>query len=476
ILGESPVRTGGFPPKLGRDGAVGGGGKVFSTPGILALLTAACLLPVQGQTRPDPFGEEVVVVRARHIETVSRGVINDGLIVIRNGKITAVGTDAKIPPGARILQADTVMPGIVGAYSQIGISAPAAQAGPALPQRFAGRGGAGGGQRPVSNPHYRVKDELYPFDENYARLLRAGVTTLALAPEGRGIAGQGALVRLQAETAEKMPLIPDGPLTIHFAPNTQTMDLIRTTFDGARPRTGGGPGGGPGGVGGRPMPPAEAEDPEEGPEEDDMQGRRGQRPPTGRPQGPANLITGSADVRREPVLRAVQGTLPTIFTCGDSASVTYLMPLLQAYTTLKPVYVLSSPETYRIADLLGQKKANIVFPAALNLEPLTVNRINVPAILTKAGAKVALRPQADTPEGYQNLRYQVGELVKYGMDRTAALRAITLAPAEMLGLGDRVGSIDTGRDANLILLDGDPFVSTTRIRSVLLEGKTVYEE
>src|SRR5262249_43520558 len=131
---------------------------------------------------------------------------------------------------------------------------------------------------------------------------------------------------------------------------------------------------------------------------------------------------------------------------------------------------------YKVAKPLGEKKASVVLLAELTNEPLTVNRLNLPAILAKAGAKIALRPPNDSPEGYQVLRYQVGELIKSGLDRDAALRSITLAPAEMLGLASRIGSIETGRDANLILLDGDPFQPTSRIRTVLLEGKIAYEE
>ncbi len=428
------------------------------------LLSAVCALPALAQARPDPFGEEVIAIRARHIETVSKGVINDGIVVIRNGKITAVGPDAKIPPGARILIADTVMPGIVGAYSQIGLS-------PAPP--------AIGAARAVANPHYKVQDELYPFDENYARLARYGVTTLALIPGGRGIAGQGAIVRTQSDSIEKMPLVPNSPLSVNFAPNTQTIDLIRQTFDGGpvRPAGTGVPGGGRFPGRGGPPPPQESQADTPNPTPDDTAAQRQrQRPAQGRPTGGFAPVTGSLEARREPIQRALQGTIPTFITCPDPISVVSLQTLLQPYDTLKPVYILATGENNRVAALLGGKKASVVMFAVISLEPLTVNRINMPAILAKAGAKVALRPLADSPEGYQTLRFQVGELIRGGLDRDTALKSITLAPAEMLGLSDRLGSIETGRDANLILLDGDPFLPTSRIRTVLLEGKTVYEE
>jgi len=69
----------------------------------------------------------------------------------------------------------------------------------------------------------------------------------------------------------------------------------------------------------------------------------------------------------------------------------------------------------------------------------------------------------------------MGQLVKAGLDPDIALSAITLAPARMLGIASRVGSIAAGRDANILLLDGGPFEPTTRIRKVLLEGKVAYD-
>ncbi len=69
----------------------------------------------------------------------------------------------------------------------------------------------------------------------------------------------------------------------------------------------------------------------------------------------------------------------------------------------------------------------------------------------------------------------MGELVRAGLDRDTALRAVTLSPAEMLGLDYRLGSLQPGRDANLVILDGDVFDARAGIQRVLIEGKTVYD-
>lgn len=417
----------------------------------------------------DPFGEEVVAIRAKHIETISKGVIENGVILVRNGKIAAIGKDVKIPVGATILIADTVMPGLVGVDSRIGLTGGLAADPAPGPVRGGGAGQFAGAARGVANPHFRVADELYPFDANYARLARAGVTTLALSPSGSAISGQGAVIRPVGDTVEAMTVVPGALLSVSFAANTQTIDLIRSTFEGVRPQ--------PDlnlDDGSDPFAPPFSAQNEASDAGDDTQGRR-QRPGGRGTPGAAGPATGNAEERRAPVLKAFNGTIPTFINCPDDASVSYALPLFQAFATLKPVYILNAPDSYRIAYALGAKKASVILSAALVLEPLTTNRINLPAILSKAGAKIACRPPTDDVEGYRGLRFKMGELVKYGLDREVALRAITLTPAEMLGVSDRVGSLDVGRDGNLLLLTGDPLEAGSRLTRVLLEGKVVYE-
>lgn len=225
-------------------------------------------------------------------------------------------------------------------------------------------------------------------------------------------------------------------------------------------------------VGGPPSP----QRPHSAPPESGEAQIRGQRR---RQQGaaPRPAVTNApADVRRAPVARAILGETSTLVSCPDAASVLYLLPLLQPYGTMKPAFVISSADAYQVTGALGAIKADVVLLAALMLEPLTRNRLNMAAIFAKAGARVSLRPAEDSPEGYATLRFQLAELVRHGLDRDTALRSITLSPAEMLGISDRTGSIDIGRDGNLLLLDADPLDAGARVRTVLLEGRTIFDD
>jgi imidazolonepropionase-like amidohydrolase len=445
---------------------------------LLALSIIACF-PAAAQQ--DPFREEIVAVRARRIETASRGVIENGVILLRNGRISAVGTAVKIPVGAKVIEAHTVMPGIVAAYSQIGLSSPGAgtavQLPANLPPQIAARLAGAGGGRASSNTHYRVLDELYPFDDAYARLPRAGVTTLALVPEGRGFTGQGAVVRPVGETPAQMALAEASPFAIHFQQDTPTQELIRVTLQsgaGTLP-TGGGPGGRTGFGGRGPGGNAPGDDETEQTEDADAFQRRqlgqGTRPGGVTAGAPSSL---SLTARRTAVTRAVSGEVPSFIECADATSTVYALNLFAPFDRLKAVYVLPL-EAYRVAEQLGQKKASVIIPADTTFEPNTRNRVNPAAILARAGVKVACRPTSDTPRGYEGLLSKMAELVKAGLDRDTALKAVTLHPAEMLGVNARVGSIETGRDGNLLLLDGDPFAPTTKVLRVLIDGKQVYD-
>ncbi|RPH49243.1 MAG: amidohydrolase, partial [Planctomycetota bacterium] len=94
--------------------------------------------------------------------------------------------------------------------------------------------------------------------------------------------------------------------------------------------------------------------------------------------------------------------------------------------------------------------------------------------LAKAGVKLAFQTDS-LPYGTSYLWYQAAVAVKNGLSRAEALRAATLAPAEILGLGTRLGSIEKGKDANLVLLTGDPLDAQSWVDTVLIEGKVVYE-
>src|SRR5688500_6195406 len=104
------------------------------------------------------------------------------------------------------------------------------------------------------------------------------------------------------------------------------------------------------------------------------------------------------------------------------------------------------------------------------MTPGTMRLRNLAQELSQAGSKIVFIPRADTLAGHKSWLRNVGEVIAQGLPRETALRAMTLEPAELLGVGDRLGSLDKEKDANMVFLNGDPFEPGTKIMAVMLEG------
>ena len=347
--------------------------------------------------------EHITAVKANRIDPVSGGVIENGVILIRDGKISEIGADVEIPNTARLIDVGdkTVFPGLVSPVSVIGLSAPQ-------------RGG------PASHARYRVADELYPYQHVYERALQAGFTTLGLVPTGQGIAGQGAIVRPLGQTRKELLLTESGPLWIGFRANDKTKKLIKKALDSAKGKK-------------------DSEDP---------------------------------DIR--PLARAVEGEIPTFVSCTRPADTVHLLNLLKDYDKMKLVLIVGG-ENYHVADRLAKEKTPVVVRAAIDFEMFTRNRINASNMLARAGVKIASAPTSGDIAAHEDFRRQMAELVKCGLDKETAKKAMTIHPAEALGVDYRVGSLEKGKDANLLILDGDVLGATTMIHQVMLEGRIVYE-
>ena len=344
--------------------------------------------------------EEMTVIKADRVDTVTKGLIENGIIIIRNGRITAIGNDIEIPDTADVIDVrdKTIFPGLVNPSSRIGLSP-----------------SPGGG--PSSNPHYRVADELYPHQDAYKRVLQAGFTTIGLVPGGgTGIAGQAAVIRPIGQKPKEMLVTESGFLMINFQANDRTKNVIKGALDSAKNKT------------------------------------------------------SSTDPKVRPLVNALQGKVPTFVTCSGPGDMLHLLKLLKPYNKMKLVLI-AGTEHYHIADELAKRKISVIFPAEIDFEQFTRNRINVAKILSDAGVKISCRPKADNVQGHEDFLREIAELVKCGLDKEVAKKAITINPAEMLAVDYRLGSLEVNKDANILVLSGDPLDVGTKIHMVMIEGK-----
>jgi imidazolonepropionase-like amidohydrolase len=367
------------------------------------IIKFVALLTVLAWGRASVAAGPVTAIKADRIDTITNGVIENGVILIRDTKISEIGTDVEIPANATIIDAGdkTVFPGLVSPVATIGLSPP-----------------PGGG--PASHPNYRIVDELYPHQHDYKRALQAGFTTLALVPGGTGIGGQGAVVRPVGESPEEMIVAKAGLLWIGFRADDKTKGTIKRAFESARNKK------------------------------------------------------DSSEPDVLPLARALKGEIPTFASCARPADTIHLLDLLEDYDEMKLILV-TGTENYRIADRLAKREMPVVVRATIDFELFTRKRLNVPNMLVQAGVKIACTPASTGIEDHEDFRRQMAELVKCGLDAEVAKKAMTIHPAKALGLDYRLGSLEKGKDANLLILDGDVLDATTTVHSVMIEGKIAYE-
>jgi len=361
-----------------------------------------------------------IVIQAGVILTASGPVIKNGVVIIRNGKIVAVGSGLHIPAGIHTVKAAVVMPGLIDPHSYLGCFYETSEPVDAV------------------TPDFRIVDAFDPNDKAIARARRCGVTTAAIMPGNSSVlGGQAAILSLGAATEIVDPAAGQ---------------KISASSDAAS----------------------------------------ADRNPTSRAGAVALL---SEALRAATQGRAVSSTTQTFTLAGYPTSlserVAALRPLLQgrsraffhAPTGDDTEHALQFVEAYRL-------KGTLIHSAEASLLAARIARARVPVVLSPlafsdtdrvlanagrlaaAGCSVAFctdGPLAD-PE---TLRLSAHIAVKYGLSRAAALRALTLSGAEALGIASRVGSIEPGKEADLVLLSGDPLDLTSRIEATIVAGHLV---
>jgi imidazolonepropionase-like amidohydrolase len=131
-------------------------------------------------------------------------------------------------------------------------------------------------------------------------------------------------------------------------------------------------------------------------------------------------------------------------------------------------------ESYKVASELAKRDVRVVVGPKMIVFDDMGNLINIADYLVKHGVEVNIMTDADVVQ-QEFLRFQASIAVKYGMDPMEALKSITINPAKLIGMESRIGSIETGKDADLVLFDGDPFDIQSSVRKVFINGCIVYD-
>ncbi len=407
----------------------------------------------------------VYALRVARAETIANGTVEHAVVLVENGKITVVGEDLPVERGIPIIdhQDWVVMPGLVSCRSRAGLGS---------------RGGSG------SNPEVKASAELYPKEASYKTLLEAGVTTLGLVPAGEGIPGQAVGVRTQGATPAEVILKDPAYLYMQVRAETKSKKMIIDGFAAAdehaekvakakekwekeQEKA-------------KKSKPKEEEKKGEEKKGDEKAGeekKEDEKKEEGKDKKGPVFTPPEPDPKVKPFIELREGKLSALFDISKAGEYLHLLDVLgeEKITYSVACNLRDDIDLYEIAESFGKTGGRIVLTPEVTLQPFTRRDRNLPAELVAAGAKLALLPRSDSQTSYASWLTDVGNLVRFGLDRAVALRALTLEPAEVLGVADRVGTLEAGKDANLILLDGDPFEPRTRIRMVILEGQNAYE-
>lgn len=418
--------------------------------------------------------EPIVVVRAARVITGTGEEHAPGVVVIIGGRIRSVGSSAEFPPGATVIDAGdaVVMPALVHLRTRQG-----------LPEY----------RRTGLRADRRAFDELVLDEHDFGGLLRAGFTAAAFIPAGTDIPGHAAVVRTAGPASARV-LRESSYLRI-VGSSLSGRRAIREGFDKgkaeierirkareewekkqaeakkaeeAKPET--------------PAPPAPSrtEAPRPSPRGG---GGGGAAAPEGEPakEGeapkPAEFTPPRTDPAAQPFMDLLDGKDAPVLAielarASDLLHVDTIIARQPIKSRVQWFLDGNGGDWFEVASRLGERKALVAMAPTIRTVPTTAIRTNTAAELVQAGCEVAFVPTGRLP----SLFARVADLVRSGMTRDAALRALTVNPAIYAGVDDRLGAIAEGRDGDLIFLTSDPLDGLAKVTRVMILGETVFEE
>jgi imidazolonepropionase-like amidohydrolase len=388
-------------------------------------------------------------IRNARIVTVSGPDIENGTVVIRDGKIEAVGANISVPAGAQTIDGRglSVYPGMIDAGTNMGLVE--------VPQ------GANGtvdlSEAGDLNPNAKAIIAVNPHSAHIAVTRVEGITNTLTAPTGGLISGQAALINLLGTAPKEMAVVPQIALVINY------------------PRLGGG-GGGFGG----PPPPINLAETLTANERQLEEIRKILRDAEayGRAQDAyakdKSLPRPDRNVVLEPLVPYVRGEQPVIFRAEREAEIRGAIRFADEMK-LKPI-ILGGNDASKVASLLKEKNVPVILTGILSLPPREDDAYDSlyenPAKLQQAGVRFCISTGDAGPE-VRNLAQYAGMAAAFGLSKADAVKSVTLYAAQILNVADRLGSIEVGKMANLVVTDGDLLEIRTHIKYLLIDGRPV---
>jgi imidazolonepropionase-like amidohydrolase len=437
---------------------------------VVSLWVAAPARRAGAQNAPLPrnTGTDTYAITNARIVTVSGPVIERGTVVVRNGLIAAVGANVATPADARPIDGTglTVYPGLFDANTTLAIP---------RPTPTPGAGGTGGGgfaglfgppvtpsavspnstQLPGLQPEIVASDIIRPGGTEIESERSAGVTTALTAPRGNIFLGQSALINLAGETPQQM--IVSAPVALHVGftalGSGQYPGSLMGVFSAIRQSL--------------------------------LDAQRYREANALYERSPRGLRRPDQDKSMAALLPVLARQMPVVMQADREREISRALDLAQEFNLR--LIIAGGAEAHRVADRLKAQNVPVLlslnFPRrttaqSADAEPETLRvmreRVEAPRTagrLAAAGVRFAF--QSGQMSNISDYLANAQRAVENGLPRDQAIRALTLSPAEILDVADRLGSIEVGKIANLTVTRGDLFDRNRRITHVFIDGRPV---
>jgi imidazolonepropionase-like amidohydrolase len=383
---------------------------------------------------------QTVAITGGKVYPVSGPPIEGGTVLMRDGKIVAVGKNIAIPSNAQRVDATGkwVTPGLVNSNTSLGFGDVGFSGGPRELSAKGHDGIAAGFQVWLG---FNTQSTLI------APAREGGITSVVASPSGGLVAGQAAIVDLDGALALNDVLVKAPATMVAQIEDNESAkvgaageaigalrDLIEDTKSYMRRK----------------------------PDFERAQTRR--------------FIATRRDL--EAMIPVVEGREPLTIVADQAAEIREALNIAKDYGIR--VVILGGAEAWTLADRIAAAKVPVLTGAMNNIpgsfSTLGARQENA-AMLRKAGVQVGIIGNAGGGDeelfNIRNLRYEAGNAVAYGMTWDDALRAVTLAPAEIYGVADKVGSLKAGTEGNVVIWSGDPFEFSSRAEQVFVRGKKI---
>lgn len=399
----------------------------------------------------------MLAIKNTTLMTITQGTIKNGTMLVEDGKITAIGKNITIPEGAEVIDANgkVVTPGFIDAHCHVGV----------YPDGVGYSQADGNEATTPVTPHLRALDALNPQDTAWMELVEGGVTTVLTGPGSANIiGGKWVCVKTAPKSSvEQMVLLEPAGMKMALGENPRRVYGNAKKLPSTRM--------GNAAVLRNALADAlnykskwdnyakQISEYEKKSADGDEKAKKPAQP--------------DFNMKLNALLPLLKGEMVARIHAHRADDILTAIRVMEEFGVNYTIE--HATEGYLIADFLAEKGVAVTCGPHLRARSKfeTGKRtLKNPAILAEAGVKVAI--QTDDMLGVKHLALHAAAAVKYGMDEEKALKAITINPAEIIGVDDRVGSLEVGKDADFVVHSGHPFSYTTQTEMVFIDGQRIY--